>query len=323
ATVGTHALRAVATDDRGATTAADTILLTVLPINQAPSVQWLSPTNESLLQRPQPMTLQATASDLDGTVVRVEFRDGTNSLGVVSNPPYSLLWNNPTVGAHTLSAVATDDRGTAAIPDWITVTIAVTPTNEAPLTIQSAQFVAIQAPPVTKSALNPASSQFQFQIAGPDGSFVVVEASTDMSNWAPISTNTLVNGAVVSADADSRNLRTADAQNRSELIGTKCAWPQWGEHNQDQRGDHSRKRKLHPADAEDGSHPLQAGQNQRSLKTARTIQMTAYEKLRTELKSKPKTWLVTGAAGFIGSNIIETLLKLGQKVVGLDNFATG
>ena len=122
---------------------------------------------------------------------------------------------------------------------------------------------------------------------------------------------------------DPRNLRTADAQNRGELIGTKCAWPQWGEHNQDQRGDHSRKRKLHPADAEDGSHPLQAGQNQRSLKTARTIQMTAYEKLRTELKSKPKTWLVTGAAGFIGSNIIETLLKLGQKVVGLDNFATG
>src|SRR6185503_16479110 len=50
---------------------------------------------------------------------------------------------------------------------------------------------------------------------------------------------------------------------------------------------------------------------------------TAYEKLGTELRRKPKTWLVTGAAGFIGSNIIETLLKLGQKVVGLDNFATG
>jgi len=50
--------------------------------------------------------------------------------------------------------------------------------------------------------------------------------------------------------------------------------------------------------------------------------MTAYEKLRTELKRKPKTWLVTGAAGFIGSNIVETLLKLDQKVLGLDNFAT-
>jgi UDP-N-acetylglucosamine 4-epimerase len=50
--------------------------------------------------------------------------------------------------------------------------------------------------------------------------------------------------------------------------------------------------------------------------------MTAYEKLRTELKRKPRTWLVTGAAGFIGSNIVETLLRLDQHVVGLDNFAT-
>ena len=50
--------------------------------------------------------------------------------------------------------------------------------------------------------------------------------------------------------------------------------------------------------------------------------MTAYEKLRTKLRRKPRTWLVTGAAGFIGSNIVESLLKLDQKVVGLDNFAT-
>jgi UDP-N-acetylglucosamine 4-epimerase len=48
-----------------------------------------------------------------------------------------------------------------------------------------------------------------------------------------------------------------------------------------------------------------------------------YEKLQTQLKSAPCTWLVTGVAGFIGSNLLETLLKLDQKVVGLDNFSTG
>lgn len=51
--------------------------------------------------------------------------------------------------------------------------------------------------------------------------------------------------------------------------------------------------------------------------------MTAYENLLQELPKSPKTWLVTGVAGFIGSNLLETLLKLDQIVVGLDNFSTG
>ena len=41
------------------------------------------------------------------------------------------------------------------------------------------------------------------------------------------------------------------------------------------------------------------------------------------LRAKPRRWLITGAAGFIGSNLVEALLKLDQTVVGLDNFATG
>ncbi len=48
-----------------------------------------------------------------------------------------------------------------------------------------------------------------------------------------------------------------------------------------------------------------------------------YALLQESLRAQPKTWLVTGVAGFIGSNLLETLLALGQRVVGLDNFATG
>jgi UDP-N-acetylglucosamine 4-epimerase len=51
--------------------------------------------------------------------------------------------------------------------------------------------------------------------------------------------------------------------------------------------------------------------------------MTPYDKIQTELKAAPRKWLVTGVAGFIGSNLLEALLKLGQSVIGLDNFATG
>ena len=51
--------------------------------------------------------------------------------------------------------------------------------------------------------------------------------------------------------------------------------------------------------------------------------MTAYSDLLAALPSQPKTWLITGVAGFIGSNLLEQLLKHDQNVVGLDNFATG
>lgn len=51
--------------------------------------------------------------------------------------------------------------------------------------------------------------------------------------------------------------------------------------------------------------------------------MTDYENLKISLRQNPCTWLITGVAGFIGCNLLEALLKLDQRVVGLDNFATG
>lgn len=49
----------------------------------------------------------------------------------------------------------------------------------------------------------------------------------------------------------------------------------------------------------------------------------SYALVQERLRAQPRTWLVTGVAGFIGSNLLETLLTLNQRVVGLDNFATG
>jgi UDP-N-acetylglucosamine 4-epimerase len=51
--------------------------------------------------------------------------------------------------------------------------------------------------------------------------------------------------------------------------------------------------------------------------------MSAYDLLKNNLQANPKIWLVTGCAGFIGSNLLEQLLKLNQTVIGLDNFSTG
>ncbi|EKF7414151.1 NAD-dependent epimerase/dehydratase family protein, partial [Escherichia coli] len=51
--------------------------------------------------------------------------------------------------------------------------------------------------------------------------------------------------------------------------------------------------------------------------------MNSYEIIKKNLLTSKKKWLITGVAGFIGSNLLEQLLKLDQDVVGLDNFSTG
>ena len=53
------------------------------------------------------------------------------------------------------------------------------------------------------------------------------------------------------------------------------------------------------------------------------MDMSKMDMVIKELGKKSYNWLVTGCAGFIGSNLVETLLGLGQKVTGLDNFSTG
>ena len=51
--------------------------------------------------------------------------------------------------------------------------------------------------------------------------------------------------------------------------------------------------------------------------------MSSYGQTKEELTKDPKIWLITGVAGFIGSNLLEALLQLGQTVIGIDNFSNG
>ena len=51
--------------------------------------------------------------------------------------------------------------------------------------------------------------------------------------------------------------------------------------------------------------------------------MDTYQRLQEQLLARPRAWLLTGAAGFIGSNLLEKLLRLNQRVIGLDNYTTG
>ncbi len=59
------------------------------------------------------------------------------------------------------------------------------------------------------------------------------------------------------------------------------------------------------------------------LTRRKVLRSSAWRKTTAVLAARPKVWLVTGSAGFIGSHLVEALLQLNQRVIGLDNYSTG
>ena len=141
---GSYVAKARATDnDNGGTTSSTTATITVAA-NAAPSVAITAPTGGATFDAPTDIVITASASDSDGSVAKVEFFAGALLLGTVTAPPYSVIWANAPLGAHTLTAKATDNDGGAMVsaPVGITVngiTAAITaPANGASFTAPAA-----------------------------------------------------------------------------------------------------------------------------------------------------------------------------------------
>src|SRR5579862_502316 len=110
ATSGTYSLTAKAYDDRRAATTSSAVSTTVVD-NKPPSIVLTSPSPGTFAAAGSTVTISATATDVDGTVGRVEFFDGAASVGDVPRAPFQLNWTASSPGSHTISAIATDDRG--------------------------------------------------------------------------------------------------------------------------------------------------------------------------------------------------------------------
>ena len=110
---GTWSLTAVATDNDNATKTSSPVILNVTaqPANAPPTVSITKPTDGTSVTLGAAVTLEAFASDSDGTVARVEFFDGATKLGEATSSPYSIVWSNAPLGGHTLTARATDNLG--------------------------------------------------------------------------------------------------------------------------------------------------------------------------------------------------------------------
>ncbi len=99
------------------------------PPNVPPSVSITSPADGATFVSPASVTIQVAASDSDGTIAKVEFFDGSNSLGVDTTSPYSLA-ATLYPGTHTLGAVATDNAAGTTIAGTVTVTVNTVPISD-------------------------------------------------------------------------------------------------------------------------------------------------------------------------------------------------
>jgi hypothetical protein len=120
--VGSYTLTARATDNLGATTTSVASTITVNG-NTLPTANITWPTNGAEFAWKPTITVTATASDPDGNVTRVEFRDGTTVLGQDTSAPYSFTWRNVPPGSHVLTARATDNAGGVTISSPVGITV--------------------------------------------------------------------------------------------------------------------------------------------------------------------------------------------------------
>jgi hypothetical protein len=121
---GSYTLTARATDDVGGTATSAASRITVANnSNTPPAASITSPANGAIFPWKPTITITATATDSDGTVTRVEFRDGTTLLGQDTTAPYSFTWRNVSPGAHVLTARATDNSGAATTSSQVNITV--------------------------------------------------------------------------------------------------------------------------------------------------------------------------------------------------------
>jgi hypothetical protein len=113
-------------------------------------------------------------------VAKVEFFDGAVKLGETTVSPFALPWRNPDVGPHTLSARATDNLGASTASTTVSISVI-------PLALGTPTFTV-------------GHGTLQFQFPGQNGTSYVIEASSDLRQWNPIATNTVVNGQVQFTD---------------------------------------------------------------------------------------------------------------------------
>ena len=174
---GSYSLIAKVTDNLGATSLSDTINITVNNSNVPPAVSITAPTNGVVFTAPASISINAAASDSDGSVSKVDFFQGSTKLGEDTTAPYSFDWTNVPAGSYSLTARAIDNLGASSTSGAVNVTV----NSNSPPT------VGITAP--TNGAAFTAPASFTISVSASDGDGFInkVEFFQGRSSWAKMS----------------------------------------------------------------------------------------------------------------------------------------
>jgi chitinase len=159
--------------------------ISVIGPNMPPTVTITNPASGSVFSEPASVTVQASATDSDGTVTNVQFRVGTTVLANEVAAPFSAVAGNLAAGSYTLSAVASDNAGATA-------------TNSVAISIVTPVPLALGVPTPLSA------TSFQFNYSANVGLSYIVQSSTNLasSNWTAIFTNTATGNPMTFVDSN-------------------------------------------------------------------------------------------------------------------------
>ncbi|SFH06693.1 Por secretion system C-terminal sorting domain-containing protein [Pontibacter chinhatensis] len=167
-TVGAYQLMAKAFDNLGAESSSSIVSISVNePDNIAPIVVLTSPDTGATFTAPATITITADASDIDGSITKVEFYQGETKLGERLTSPYTYTWSDVGTGSYNLTAKATDNKGAVAVSNMVNITVNV-PNNQPPA-------VALTAPANNATFTAPATINLSASASDADGSVAKVE----------------------------------------------------------------------------------------------------------------------------------------------------
>ena len=181
---GAYSLTAVAT---AAGISATSAVVNII-VDAPPAVTITNPLNNATLSAPADVTIQASASDSDGSVTNVQFIVGLNILTNANAAPFAGTTNNLGAGSYTLFAIASDNNG-------------VKNTNVISITIVTPVAVSLGSPAPSSS------TNFQFSYSANVGLSYVIQRTANLApaNWISLATNTAASNPVVFVDVQATN----------------------------------------------------------------------------------------------------------------------